>query len=115
MKNRFNNIIGTLCEYYPFLIKSLYKTTTKDKNNVCIQDYNDLEEKVKSVLGKYPLFCLTEGKKVNQIIYMLLTLSIYERIKPIRFIFHTDNDLFVGYGNKAIYRMEQRKCCRIFS
>ncbi|AES72460.1 putative trehalose-phosphatase [Medicago truncatula] len=31
------------------------------------KDYNKLEEKVKSVLGKNPLFCLTEGKKVMEI------------------------------------------------
>nr|XP_027190615.1 probable trehalose-phosphate phosphatase 2 isoform X2 [Cicer arietinum] len=31
------------------------------------KDYNVLEEKVKSVLGKNPLFCVTEGKKVMEI------------------------------------------------
>ncbi|WJX34157.1 trehalose-phosphatase [Trifolium repens] len=31
------------------------------------KDYNVLEEKVKSVIGKNPLFCLTEGKKVLEI------------------------------------------------
>ena len=81
-----------------------------------IQDYGVLEEKVKSVLEDSPQFRLTEGKKVSlsQII-CVLTRFVLNRTNPICFLCRTEYYSFVGFGNKAIHRMEQRQCSRVFS
>ncbi|XP_058786806.1 probable trehalose-phosphate phosphatase C [Vicia villosa] len=99
------------------------------------KDYNVLEEKVKSVLAKYPLFCMNEGKKVmeirpsikwnkgNAIEYFLDTLGLSNSNNFLPLYIgddRTDEDAFKvirsrGQGYPIIVSSTPRETCALYS
>ncbi|KAL5075553.1 hypothetical protein RYX36_014537 [Vicia faba] len=125
------------------VIKDIEGASIED-NQFCIsvhfrqvheKDYNVLEEKVKSVLAKYPLFCMTEGKKVmeirpsikwnkgNAIEYFLDTLGLSNSNNFLPLYIgddKTDEDAFKvirsrGQGYPIIVSSTPRETCALYS